>query len=363
MKDEDRKAPEWLPLAMSAAKLGAWTWDLTVEKIKIIRVPIYDEIMGIDPEEEFTPEHLLARLYPEDAQATWEKMQDVMSGKTEDYSAEYRIRHRDGSIHWINAWGRGIRDSQGKVIRMTGVLRDVTERKKMQQDREQFINTLSHDLRNPLAAAKANADLLVLFPNRTEGRQKIVGKIIASILRADRMIQDLLDAARLRSGHKYDLFFEECNYGEDLCGLAEELSTQFGDRFRFNIDGDFHGSWAVEALRRAIENLAGNAIKYGSTESPITINLSRDGDIATISVHNEGDPISFEDQKGLFDPFQRTKEAERKGKRGWGLGLTIVRGVAEALNGRVEVRSAPGIGTTFSMIFPAKFANAQKSAA
>jgi PAS domain S-box-containing protein len=358
----DNEMPEWLPIAMKAARLGAWTWDFSDPQVKITRAPLYDEIMGSDPSQVWTLDMWRAHIYAEDAPVTSKKIDAILSGQTDDYDTEYRVHHQDGSIHWIHAWGKGIRDSKGKILRITGVLRDITDRKKLQQDREQFINTLSHDLRNPLAAAKANADILMLFPNRIEDRGKRVQKVISNILRADRMIQDLLDAARLRTGRKYDVSFEDCNFGENLCGLSEELSTQFGDRIRFTVDGDFHGSWTVEALRRAIENLVGNATKYGSTDSPITISLTRTGDIATIAVHNEGDPISFEDQKGLFDPFQRTKMAEGKGKRGWGLGLTIVRGVAEALNGRVEVRSAPAIGTTFSIIFPGRFAAAQQAA-
>lgn len=351
MTDEEGSF-EWLQLAIKAAKLGAWTWDLTSEKIHIVRTPLYDDILGVGSVRDFTPEKMREKIHSEDVDGVWKKIQAVINGQSEEYDAEYRLRNTAGQIHWIHSWGKGFRDSNGKMIRLTGVMKDITDSKKIEQDRDQFVATLSHDLRNPLAAAKTNAELLKRFPERVDKERP--DKIIRNINRADRMIQDLLDATRLRSGLRFDLVYQATDFAQELHAILEDLSLYHGHRFQSEIGGDFVGVWPSEGLRRVIENLAGNAIKYGSNDAPITITLSRNGDEITLSVHNEGKPISPEDQKRLFEPFHRTVEAQKSGKKGWGLGLTVVRGVAEALHGRIDVQSAPGAGTTFSLVFSIK---------
>jgi signal transduction histidine kinase len=355
---KESSTPEWLQVAVDAAQLGAWILDFQAGKPKITRTLLGDEMVG-DRSHVRTIEQSQAQIYPEDQPRVSKMLEDIAMGRIDDFNVEFRLRGEDGGIRWINSWGKCVRDSDGKVIGLAGVSRDITAMKNLQLDREQFVATLSHDLRNPLAAAKANMDIILRFPKGTEKKEKLLNKAVANIQRADRMIQDLLDATRMRSGRKYDLNYEDGDLADGLCSLVDELSTQHGDRFHFETDGDFQVTWAIEGMRRVIENLAGNAIKYGANDSLITITLSRNADIVTLSVHNEGAPISSEDQKSLFEPFKRTKESEKMGKKGWGLGLTIVRGVAKALGGRIEVQSAPEIGTTFSLIFPGKFADTQ----
>jgi signal transduction histidine kinase len=351
--------PEWLLAAVDAAQLGAWILEFKDGKPKLSRTSLGDEMVG-DRSHVHSIEQSRLQIYPEDQPRISNILEDMATGRIDSFNIEFRFHKEDGSIRWINSWGKRVHTSDRKSVRLAGVSRDITETKNLQLDREQFVATLSHDLKNPLSAAKIIVDLILRFPNHLEGREKLLNKVTANILRADKMIQDLLDATQIRSGQKYNLNYEDGDLAEVLHSKGNELSTQHGDRFHIQIDGDFHGTWAIEGLRRAIENLADNAIKYGANNTLITVALSRTTDVVTLSVHNEGEPISSEEQKSLFEPFKRTKEAEKKGKKGWGLGLTIVRGVAETLGGRVEVRSAPEIGTTFSLVFPGKFAGAQK---
>lgn len=110
--------------------------------------------------------------------------------------------------------------------------------------------------------------------------------------------------------------------------------------------------WDGEELRRALWNLGTNAVKYGAPDKPITITLKRSDSGARISVHNYGSVIAPEDRANLFDPFARTREAQTKGQTGWGLGLTLVRGCAEAHGGKVSIESDAAIGTTFTIHLP-----------
>jgi signal transduction histidine kinase len=110
--------------------------------------------------------------------------------------------------------------------------------------------------------------------------------------------------------------------------------------------------WGVLGIRRALQNLVANAVKYGGPDSPIIISLKRLNEWAVLAVHNDGSAIATADQQGLFEAFQRTIESETGKKKGWGLGLTLVKGVADAHGGTVKVESAKDIGTTFTLDLP-----------
>jgi len=105
-------------------------------------------------------------------------------------------------------------------------------------------------------------------------------------------------------------------------------------------------------LRRAIENLVGNAVKYGTPDTPITISLRRGKSAVELVVHNEGSPISESDAPLLFQQYRRSKRAQEGTKTGWGLGLTLVKGVVDAHQGKIRVESALGKGTSFILEIP-----------
>ena len=106
------------------------------------------------------------------------------------------------------------------------------------------------------------------------------------------------------------------------------------------------------ALQRVVQNLATNAVKYGSAETPITITLKEFEHDAQIAVHNEGNGLTQEEQAHVFDKFHRTKSAVASGRNGWGIGLTLVKGIAEAHGGSVIVESELGKGVTFIVKLP-----------
>jgi signal transduction histidine kinase len=110
--------------------------------------------------------------------------------------------------------------------------------------------------------------------------------------------------------------------------------------------------WSPDELRRSLWNLVTNALKYGAPATTVTIAIRRVDDSAVISVHNEGEPIPAEEQPLLFEPFGRARRAEAGRVRGWGLGLTLVRGCVEAHGGRLELSSTAEGGTTFAMWLP-----------
>ena len=247
-------------------------------------------------------------------------------------------------------FGKRLRSALQRAHEAT--LRSAIDNEKLKQERElreRFVSTLAHDLRSPITTSKLNAQMLFRYP---EKREQFLNKILNGLDRADRMIQDLLDANRIQVGKSLPVTVEMCEINSIIPEIIEELTTVHGSRFNLEMSERIEGYCSPEALRRIIENLASNAVKYGEAEKPVTISISRIGRLMRISVHNYGNPLTPEQQATIFEPFQRTKTAETGGKLGWGLGLTLVRGLAEALKGKVWVESSEEKGTIFTVELP-----------
>jgi signal transduction histidine kinase len=215
---------------------------------------------------------------------------------------------------------------------------------------EHLSHSLVHDLRNPLTVAKVSADLMLRHKDTSDYCAEKAKRILSNLSRIDLMITDLLDAGRQKAWDTLSLDFKDCDLDLILKEIIEESNLAHGDRFKYESNGMCVGQWNENSLRRLIENLTTNAVKYGLVSTPISFTLSSDRNVATFSIHNEGNPIAPEEQTLLFDKFRRSKSAERK--QGWGLGLTIAKGLVEAHSGSIEVASGPDIGTTFIVTLP-----------
>lgn len=216
--------------------------------------------------------------------------------------------------------------------------------------RERFAAALVHDLRNPLSAAH----VLAQFIQRSSDLAKIkdfAGQIAVNLSRVDRMIQDLLDSITFHAGERLPLRLDEFDIQEVAKEVCDQFTAMDGARFQL-IGGRVRGWWDRDAMRRAMENLIGNAVKYGTPGTPIRIKIGTVADRMMLSVHSEGEPIPPEEIESVFQVFQRAAAAKDGGKEGWGIGLPYVRSVAESHGGSVEVDSALGRGTTFLIDIP-----------
>ena len=217
--------------------------------------------------------------------------------------------------------------------------------------RERIMMTLAHDLRGPLGAARAGAALILRRPE-DPGVRRWAARVDENIDKVDKMLRTLLDVSRAGSGARLSLELAPCELGEIVRSVVETLELAHGARFVVQAPEPVNGHWSAEALGRAVENLLTNAIKYGDRHRPITISVRRGNDRAQVSVHNEGSFIPAAEREQLFEAFRRSQAAQGSDVKGWGLGLALVRAVAEGHGGSVSVESLQATGTEFVIDVP-----------
>jgi len=220
------------------------------------------------------------------------------------------------------------------------------------QFREQFVTMLAHDLRNPLSAAKTSAQLILRSPEKKESVLNVATRIVNTIDRADRLIQDLLDSNLVEMGKTIPLKIEECNLNSIVNNAMDEAISVYGKRFTLESEATVLGFWDPVILQRAIGNLLTNAIKYGDPKKDVKITIAKKDSQIQIAIHNFGDAISEKEQLGIFDNLYRASTKRDGNAISWGIGLFLVKGVMLAHGGTVQVQSNEKEGTTFTMTLP-----------
>lgn len=216
--------------------------------------------------------------------------------------------------------------------------------------RENFSAALTHDMRTPLGVAVTALELSLMTPDLAKSRE-MAGKALTSLKRMDSMIGELLHSMAFTGGHPMQI---DCSR-VDALELAREVQADAEALHgpRVILSGEpVLGWWGRPELKRALENIVGNGLKYSPAGSPVRVDVSENYGRLVVSVHNEGDPIPLEEQAGIFLLYQRAEPPSPTQPHGWGIGLPYVRTVAESHGGSVGVDSSRERGTTFTIDIP-----------
>ncbi|WP_407311690.1 ATP-binding protein [Pseudomonas sp. nanlin1] len=217
--------------------------------------------------------------------------------------------------------------------------------------REQFIAVLGHDLRNPLFAITAGAELL----KRKVTDEKCLGiikHILASGARAAQLVEDVLDFARGRLGAGITINIKPCpDLAENLMQVVNEIQRVHPERVIGLHVGNLQSMRCDrERLAQLLSNLVSNAISHGDPHSPVTVNAEIVDNVFEMSVHNLGQPIDAAVHSQLFQPFSRPNSSSPRS--GLGLGLYIASQIAKAHGGHMDVVSTAEAGTLFTFRLP-----------
>ncbi|HSQ66612.1 MAG TPA: HAMP domain-containing sensor histidine kinase [Polyangiaceae bacterium] len=214
---------------------------------------------------------------------------------------------------------------------------------------DMFAAILGHDLRTPLSAIKMSAELIVR-ESEDARTLRLAGRILSADDRMTRMIEQLLDFARVRQGRGIELKVTSA----DLVEISRPVLEELGDanpqaRIELSVFGDLTGNWDPDRLAQVVSNIVGNAVQHGALGSPIRVELNgTEAGVVRLRCRNSG-AIPAEALPTLFEPFKRPLP-RRTGKKGLGLGLFIAREIVHAHGGNIAVQSHDT--TTFEITLP-----------
>jgi PAS domain S-box-containing protein len=264
----------------------------------------------------------------------------------------------NGERRRVVSTGTSVRDDSGNVALAIVVFRDVTELRLLEQQRDEYLALISHDLRGPL-----NSILIFLDGMKRSMQQKGLAVNLAeraerNVMRMKGMLEELTEATTLESNGGA-LQRVACDLRALVAGVVEGMDDA-GAR-RITIDADDVSPYVVLAdasrLGRVLANLLTNALKYSAEDDPVSARFARKGSDIELEVIDCGIGIAPESVKMLFDRYYRTTEGKARAT-GLGLGLYIARLIVEAHGGRIDVSSEVGKGSTFRMTLPSHVASA-----
>lgn len=278
-----------------------------------------------------------------------------------DFEAAFRLRRADGVYRYQLVRARPLFGKDQKLEQWFGTTTDIHEHECMRRElarraeTEQYLlGIVSHDLRNPLNVVTMGASMLAERADLDDKSKRAVARITKASQRCARMIADLLDFTEVRLGSGITLSPSVIDLGEVLEEvLDEQRATHPEHVLTLEVLGDVRGVWDRDRVAQAAGNLLSNALHYGDAERPVTVIVQRDGEQQVlIRVHNFGVPIPDERMPSMFQPLQRGTQQQDRSGRSIGLGLFIVKQIAEAHGGSVDVRSSEREGTTFTIALP-----------
>ncbi|HEY3913530.1 MAG TPA: HAMP domain-containing sensor histidine kinase [Verrucomicrobiae bacterium] len=222
------------------------------------------------------------------------------------------------------------------------------------QEKTEFLGIAAHDLKNPLTVVIGSAELLRLIEDAGQ-REQLIGKIIGSSTKMLQLIKNLLDANAIEEG-RFASGIERCDLQELMRECVHENgATSARKEIRLELE-TVAPCWAMAdrpGALQVLDNLVSNALKFSPAKTTVHLSATTNGPIALLAIRDEGPGISEEDLKKMFGKFMRLSARPTGGESSNGLGLSIVKRLAERMSGTVRCDSRLGQGATFVLELPA----------
>jgi PAS domain S-box-containing protein len=364
---ETRNAEQQLSLALKASRTGIWTWD-ALKDLMVWDENVYD-MFGV-PWGAFggTFEAAAAMVHPEDRDATISEIHRCTPQRPACVMA-FRVVWSDGSIHYLEANGRGFHDKSGQLIRMIGTTRDITEQRQLQEQLRQaqkmeavgqLAGGIAHDFNNMLNTILGYAEVILAQSSIEDSIYARIEEIRKAGEQASVLTQQLL-----AFGRRQLLQPRVLNVADTLRGIDALLRRVIGaDVEIITVLDEPLAQVKVDPtqIQQVLLNLAVNARDAMPQGGKLVLeakNATLDesqarrhevpaGRYVMLSVSDDGCGMTADIQKRVFEPFFTTKEVGQ----GTGLGLATAYGIVQQSGGHISLYSEPGVGTTFQMLFP-----------
>ena len=357
-----RENRDVLQLAMNTARMGAFSRDLQLDTMWLS--PELADIMGVTSETgEFEREPLLSVLKPKDVERLQREISSAIA-EHRDYVVEFEFTHgKTGEVRWAESRGRAEYGADGRPTMLYGLGMDITDRRRavealQEADRrkDEFLATLAHELRNPLAPISSGLHILRSSSDASH-RATAVEIMERQINQMVRLVDDLLDVARITTG-KVEIRHEPTDLAAAINDAIETSQPILNDHSAnvtvvpppepVFVNGD------RTRLAQVFANLLNNSQKYSEPGQPISITFARDGNDAVVRVKDTGMGIHREMLPRVFDMFRQADRTGGRSRGGLGIGLSLVKRIIELHGGTVTAHSEGlGLGSEFVVRMPA----------
>ena len=366
-----RHAKERLELAIRGANLCIWEYDMPDGSLESSRETLTNvwESFGYDVDD--PPPSVASVVHPEDMERVGAQIAACLSGQTATFEVEHRVRHNDGSYHWILGRGVALRDAGGRPVRFVGTSVDINDIKRIEVDllrareaaeaanraKDDFLANVSHEIRTPMNAILGMTEL-ALDSARTEHQRQLLSTVRSAARNLLTIIDDLLDFSKITAGK---LALDDVEFslravlGDTVRALAARAHRKglvLGSQVHPEVPDALFGD--AGRLRQVLMNLISNALKFttqGKVEVEVDVDSSdpMDGDAVTLcfAVRDTGIGIAREKQASIFRAFEQEDASTTRKYGGTGLGLTISSQLVTLMGGEISVDSEPGRGSTF----------------
>jgi PAS domain S-box-containing protein len=307
-------------------------------------------------------------FHPDDQPRAWSRWRHSLA-TGEPYEVEYRLRDRDGEYQWVLGRALPVRDADGAIVRWMGTCTEIHELKRVQQaleatqaalrmadqQKDQFLAMLAHELRNPLAPIATAAHLLKVGQDPA-GVQRAAGIIERQANHMRELVEDLLDVSRVTRG-LVTLQPRRARLDEVVAGSVEQVATLVAQRrHQLRIEDRVEGLELLAdptRITQVVANLLHNAAKYTPEGGVIDVLLERAGDEAVVRVRDNGQGMESALIARVFELFAQAETAPGRRDGGLGVGLALARSLVLLHGGSLVAHSdGPGLGSTFELRLP-----------
>ncbi|HTE40102.1 MAG TPA: ATP-binding protein [Steroidobacteraceae bacterium] len=344
---------ERMRMATHVARAGIYEWDLITRKADW-DARVY-EMWDLDPSTPATLEVWQSRVHPADLAATVAQFQRIM--KTEKhFDLEFRVLSQQGVTTDIRSRGQIVRDANGTPIQMIGLVMDITELRKLDRMKQEFVSMVSHELRTPLTSIRGALGLLTSGGNKLAAAQttQLFDLANRNAERLALLIDDILDMDKIESGKmRFNLGPEELNsLLEQALASNAAFAAGFGvslalspSPIRVGVFVDPH------RFQQIMTNVLSNAAKFSPPGASVEVSAEVRGAKIRIDVRDHGPGIPAEFHSKIFGKFCQGDSSDSRNKGGSGLGLAISKALIEAMQGMIGFETSK-LGTTFHIEFP-----------
>jgi PAS domain S-box-containing protein len=355
-----RESEERLRLATQTGKVGVWDWDIVANHVSWTD-SLY-EIHGVKPEEfDATVEGFAKWIHPEDREGVSQAIQHALQGLA-PYEIEFRAIRPNGEVIWLQTGARVLRDGD-RPIRMLGATVDISRLKQVEDElresdrrKDEFLATLAHELRNPLAPIRNAMQIIELAGDNLEIVEQARLMMERQFVQMVRLIDDLLDLSRISRG-KIELRKERAELAtivRSALETSQPIIEQAGHELILNLPPDpIVVDADVTRLAQVFANLLNNAAKYTERGGRIWLTVTPRKDEVLVSVKDTGVGIPSNMLSKVFEMFAQVDQSLEKAQGGLGIGLSITKRLVEMHGGAVDASSeGQGKGSEFTVRLP-----------